>query len=236
MVLNIDKWERINRSVLIASIWFEVLLVCVYLGSIILTGHPYPAFDMDGLRTVPSMLQALYLLALGLVALTLFFLQPQVTALPSRSLLLTLGILFVYAAIDEVWKVHLQFDRLFPWQHHQWLAAYVGVAFGLPVFFYRDVIALWQHYRSATRFTLLGLCIFGLGGFATEIFTTVFLKPFLLNNFQFDDTIRFVLSVKVAVEEFLELLGENFVLYGVVSIAIHRLALNVHPFSSSHEP
>jgi hypothetical protein len=236
MALNIEKWERINRSTIVALILFEVLLACIYLGGIILTGHPYPAFDMDGLRTVPSMLQALHLFAFGFIALALFFLQPQVTSLPSRSLLLTLGILLTYGGIDEVWKVHLQFDRVFPWQHHQWLAAYIAVAFGLPIFFYRDVIALWQHYRSATRFTLLGLCIFGLGGFATEVFTTVFLKPFLLNNFQFDDTIRFVLSVKVAVEEFLELLGETFVLYGVVSIAIHRLALNIHPFSSSHEP
>ena len=168
MTLNIDKWEGINRSVLIALILFEVLLVAIYLGGIILTGHPLPAFDLDGLRTIPSMLQALHLFAFGFIALALFFLQPQVTSLPSRSLLLTIGILLTYGGIDEVWKIHLQFDRLFP--HHQWIAIYIAVAFGLPIFFYRDVIALWKRYRRATGFTLLGLCLFGLGGICDRSF------------------------------------------------------------------
>jgi hypothetical protein len=48
----------------------EVILVTIYAGSIHFTGgKPFPAFDVDGLRTIPSMLQATQLFLLGALPL-----------------------------------------------------------------------------------------------------------------------------------------------------------------------
>ena len=47
----------------------EVILVTIYAVSVHLTGgEPFPAFDVDGLRTIPSMLQATQLFLLGSTA------------------------------------------------------------------------------------------------------------------------------------------------------------------------
>jgi hypothetical protein len=72
MKLQAKTVERASYRLLVGFILFEVLIVVIYLGSILLIGKPYPPFDMDGQMTVPSLLQAFLLFTIGLISLIFF--------------------------------------------------------------------------------------------------------------------------------------------------------------------
>ncbi|MGB3403113.1 MAG: hypothetical protein WBA77_10525 [Microcoleaceae cyanobacterium] len=72
------------RLILTGLILFELLIVIIYLGSILINGHPLHPFDMNGLMTIPSLLQALLLFSIGLISLILFIQEQTYQRPPSQ--------------------------------------------------------------------------------------------------------------------------------------------------------
>jgi hypothetical protein len=225
MKLQAKTVERASYRLLVGFILFEVLIVLIYLGSILLTGKPYPPFDMDGQMTVPSLLQAFLLFTIGFISLIFFAFQRQYSQPPSKFLLLTVGVLMLYASADEVFKIHLQLHRLLNTPNaRDWLRGYVLIFLAFPAVFWRDFVALWKLYRRETLLALLGMGIFGMGGFGSEILKYKILQTILWIFFaDHPFLILFGEKTRVAFEEFSELLGETLIVFGMLLFVAKRL-------------
>lgn len=220
------SYQKLITSLLIALIIFELFIVIIYLGTFIVNGKPYPPFDMNGKMTIPSLLQALHLFIIGFISLTLLFTEWNTQIYPSRWFKLTFGILLIYGAIDELWKVHLQLKNWIPWLGERgWLQLYI-IIFIMPlIVFYSDLRFLWRCYRQETFLALLGMFIFGIGGFGAEVFKDI-VQPLLNIFFRQDFLLSFIEKFRIAVEEFFELIGENLVVYGFLLFLGKRLDKN----------
>ncbi|RMG06330.1 MAG: hypothetical protein D6728_18920 [Cyanobacteria bacterium J055] len=221
--------RKINRFA-IGLILFEIAIVVIYLGSIFATGTPDPPFDMNGKMTVPSLLQSSHLLAIGLISLFLFLKLPRDRGRPSHRFMLSTAILLIYGAINEVFKIHLHLADFLPIEKRSWMVIYAIVFFGLPTVFYRDLLFLWRHHRRETSFALLGMVIFAVGGFLGELLRDFLIFPVTYKIFSVRDIIAIyenidlVESFRIAFEEFFELSGETFVLYGFMLFAANKIA------------
>lgn len=231
MTLTYPVLTRKIDRIFIGLIVFEIAIVVIYLGSFLKTGDPYPPFDMNGKMTVPSLLQSLQLLAIGLISLFLFFRLPKNQGRPSHRFMLTTAILLIYGALDEVFKIHLHLADFLPIEKRTWMVAYAIVFFGLPIFFFRDLIFLWRKYRKETLLALMGMGIFAIGGFLGEILSDFLIFPVTYKFVATRDIItlyqnrELIQSFRIAFEEFFELLGENFVLYGFMLFAVRKIAI-----------
>ena len=211
--------------ILLASlILFEVAIAIIYLSGILFQGKAYPPFDMDGSMTIPSLLQALLLFAIGFISLILFVVWDGSSRRPSRGFLLAIAVLLIYASIDEIFKIHLQLDKIFPGlRTSQWMVAYLLILFSLPVIFYRDFAYLWRSHRQETILALVGMAIFVLGGFGSEIFKHKILQPMLWQFFPQRPFLTLAIEKsRVAFEEFSELLGETLVVGAVLFFVTKR--------------
>lgn len=230
MIVNDLIVKRKIRNIFIGLVIFEIAIVVIYIGSIVKMGTPYPAFDMNGKMTIPSLLQSLHLLAIGFISLMLFLKLPRNQGRPSHKFMLATAILLIYGSIDEMFKIHLHFADFLPIEKRSWMVIYAIVFFGLPTVFYRDLIFLWHKHRRETSFALLGMVIFAIGGFLGEILRDFLLFPATYKILNVRDIITLyqnidlVQGLRVAFEEFFELLGENFVLYGFMLFAAKKIA------------
>ncbi|MFE4107215.1 hypothetical protein [Almyronema epifaneia] len=204
--------------VLAGMLALEFLLAVIYLVGVFQTGQPWAAFDFDGLRTVPSLLQSAHLFLLGLVpAVVMGLAQPNKRS-PSRSLLLALTVLFLYAALDETFKFHLTLG------HQAWRFVYIGAGTAIPVVFHRQLHRLWHQYRRAVKFAIAGFVVFVLGGFGTELLKIYLLAPaFAALPVRYGGLTAELEAVRVAIEEFAELVGESLTLYGMSLVAAECL-------------
>ncbi|WP_017717128.1 hypothetical protein [Kamptonema formosum] len=225
MKLHPKALERASHRLLVGFILFEVLIVVIYLGSILLTGKPYPPFDMDGQMTVPSLLQAFLLFTIGFISLIFFKVDRSSSQPPSRFFLLTVGVLMMYASADEVFKIHLQLHSLLHTPHDRdWLRGYILIFLMVPTVFLRDFVGIWKLYRRETFLALLGMGIFALGGFGAEIIKYKILQPLLWRFFpHHPHFILFVEKTRVAFEEFAEALGETVIVFGILLFVAKRL-------------
>lgn len=225
----------------------EVLILLIYLGSIRATGKAYPAFDFNGQATVPSLLQALHFLAIALIILWIlrqrYFHQVSIqkssssfpkkslsrpkkspAQIPSLTFLVTFAVLVFYAAVDEVFKIHLQLHRFLAGQNWKWL--YLSLFAGLMTCHYRGFVQLWRHFPRETYLALLGIATFVLGGYGSEI-----LKDILLDagSYQRIEQTTFwelpIENLRIAYEELSELIGENIILYACLQFVGKRLEL-----------
>jgi len=202
-----------NYAILASVIGFELVIVAIYLGSILLTGVPYPPFDMNGQMTIPSFLQAFYLFAIGLIALILFVTERRSKQPPSSGFKLAIAILLLYATLDEIFELHLQLDNWFSvLGKGDWMGIYLGVFSIAPMVWYKDVCKLWRVYRQETLIVLLGLTLLIVGGLGAELFKGWF-RLIVGLLFKHDFILFFADKVRVAIEEFSELLGETLILY-----------------------
>ncbi len=218
--------EKPLTFLLVGMIILEIFIVVIYLGSILVTGKPYPPFDMNGQMTISSLLQALNLFVIGCIPLILLFKEWHYKILPSRWFKLTLTILLIYGAIDELFKIHLQLKNWIPgFGNRGWLQLYIVLFTMALILFYSDFLFLWRSYRRETFFALLGMFIFAIGGFGAEIFKDIF-QPVLSLLFTDKFLIFFIEKFRIAFEEFLELLGENLIVYGFLLFMIKRLEKN----------
>lgn len=225
MKLKSKAVKQATHFLLIGLILFEVAIVLIYLGSILLTGKAYHLFDMDGKMTIPSYLQALQLFLIGTISLLLFLFKQEKLERPSRPLMLAIAGLAFYGGLDEIFKLHLGFKNLVPIVGTPyWIAIYCFLLVMLPVLFFPDFKALWYLYRKQTLIGILGVVIFVMGGFGAEIFKSIFFQP-LLNLFFPNRMIVAMVAEKfrVAFEEGFELLGETIVLYAILLFIVKRL-------------
>lgn len=227
MVKKIRKYKRSPRTspspfILTGLLLFEIAIVGIYLGSILLFGQPYPPFDMNGQMTIPSLLQALQMFIIGLLSLILFIREKPSQLPPSPLFKLTIAILLIYGAIDEVFKIHLQLKDWFPGLGNRgWMAIYLVIFLMTPFVFIKDIVRLWQMYRRETSVALLGMILFGLGGFGAELFKDIafpLLSPFV----QQEILLFFIEKVRIAFEEFWELAGESLILYATLLFVSKR--------------
>ena len=225
MNVNPTAVQRFGRVLLLVLIVFELFLVVIYLTGVVLTGKAYPLFDMDGQMTISSVLQALQLLLIGIIALSLFIFGRHSHYPPSRFFSFTVAFLFTYASVDEVFKVHLQLHHLLDTPHNKdWMPLYLAIGISTLVVFHRDFIRIWYFHRKVIEFVALGMGIFILGGFGGEVFKSQLLQLGLTQTYHSSQfTIVLIEALRVAVEEFSELIGESFTLYGLCLFMAKRL-------------
>lgn len=196
----------------------EFILVVTYAASVHFNGgKPFPAFDVDGLRTIPSMLQATQLFLLGALPLWMCvtYRNPQVP--PSRMLLAIASLFFLYAAVDETFKLNQIFK-----QHHLWRLIYIVLGISMPILFRRDFVRLWRMHPKAAKLMVIGIVVFVTGAFGLEIFRAYVQQPYwyqLFGRWKFYQ----VDSIRTAIEEFGEMCGESLMLAGMIMMAQKRL-------------
>jgi len=196
----------------------EVTLVTIYAISIHFTGgKAFSAFDVDGLRTIPSMLQSAQLFLLGALPLWMCVTYRNPQAPPSRLLLAIASVFFLYAAVDETFKLNQIFK-----QHHLWRLIYITLGISMPLLFRRDFVRLWQMHPPAAKLIVVGIVVFVTGAFGLEMFRAYVQQPYwyqLFGRWKFYQ----VDSIRTAIEEFGEMCGESLVLAGMISMAQKRL-------------
>ncbi len=236
-----QKWlVKVNRGLLLWLVTLEVFFVIVYLGRIAIAGKSYPAFDMDGFQTIPSLFAAVQLLCLGLAFLGLSLYRARLFQHPSRRLLLTLGAIFTYIAADETFKVHQFFYLplcIFPWiadcqrLKSIYLLVYPAIAVALVLTLRRDLLASWRFYRKGSAIAAIGIFTFLFGALGSEIIRYTILQPILLKFVSYDSALfRLVELVRVAFEEFSEMLGVTLTLYSLGLFFGKRLEKEPHSF------
>ncbi|MDY7003454.1 MAG: hypothetical protein SWX82_05665 [Cyanobacteriota bacterium] len=82
---------------------------------------------------------------------------------------------------------------------------------------------MWRSYRRETFLALLGMFIFAIGGFGAEIFKDI-AQPFLSLLFTQNFLMSFIEKIRIAFEDFFELIGESLIAYGFLLFLGKRLA------------
>lgn len=197
------------RQAAIALIGFEVGLALAYLALIGLRGEAGP-FDFNGLRSLPSWLQAILLSAIGLVCVGLLrYRQPM--ARPSWVLPSAVALLCFLGAADELLKFHLTLGQV------DWKWIYLSLLMAIAVLGFRDLTWLWRTHRLTVLWVLAGLGIFLLGGFGAEMAKDA-IAAMLFTDAP-SRTIILVEHLRITLEELAELLGETIILYAVACFA-----------------
>jgi hypothetical protein len=235
MQLRTTTVKKNSKYLFFALMSLELIFVIIYLWGILTTGKSYAAFDLNGLRTIPSLFSAVQLFGLGFVLVALAFYPPQANRQPSRRLLLTLGGIILYISVDEVFKLHQLFYKPLCWlpfiekcrQFAQiWIYVYIAIAFLTIAILAKDLIASWRFYPQGALLAGIGIFTFLFGGMGLELIKYDFLQPIMLMFFDYNDA-KFILieKLRIAVEEFLEMFGVSIALYSLGLILARRLEL-----------
>ncbi len=218
-----SPWQPTINYIILTLLLLEVLIVIIYLGSSIIIGQPYPPFDMNGQMTIPSLLQAAQMLTIASLSLLLFFKVPHSKLPPSQFFKLVIAFLLIYAAIDEIWKIHLQLGNWFPWLgNNGWKVIYIIWFSSVPILLYQDLRKLWRSNPRETFFAIVGLIFFAIGGLGVESLYE-FIQPLLVQLFPQEYILMAIEKSIIAFEEFSELLAENSLLYSSLLLASQRL-------------
>jgi len=194
----------------------EIFLVIIYLLGIVFKGHAFSPFDLNGQMTIPSWLQALQLFLIGLLSLSLVFTGGHSSKPPTRIFALTVAILFLYASVDELFKLRLTLHTLLPIiAYRHWLGIYLGIGVTAFILFCRDFIGLWRFHPKSILIMVLGISIFVFGGLGLEILRNELFAVVELLVGQGSSIPWLVEKFRVAAEEFSEMLGESLILYGL---------------------
>ncbi|WP_254566212.1 hypothetical protein [Oscillatoria sp. HE19RPO] len=227
MTLNPKLLKRAIPYWIGGLICFEVAIVIIYLGGVFLQRKVYPPFDMDGLMTIPSLLQASILFQLSLLYLGMFFFSRKSSERPSPAFWFVQSVLLFYVALDELVKLHLGLGSS-SWMPiagtKYWIGIYSFLIVAIAVFFYRDFKALWYSSRNLVILGVSGLLLAIIGAFGAEIFKHIVLTPLLAQIFPKREVLSWVIEqVRVAFEEFLEMFGETLILYAVLLFVAKKI-------------
>ena len=225
MTLNPKAVQKVSNSLLLVLILLEVFLALLYLADIFVNGQAYQLFDMDGLITIPSLLQALQLYIIGLISLGFFIIHSPEYQRPSPLFFFTFASLFIYASVDELLEIHQQIPNLLHTAYnYEWMLIYISIGLITILGFYQDFIALWDFHRRSLLIMAAGMVLIVIGGLGTEIFKYELLQPLLGKIFQQGELVAILVEkLRVAVEEFLEMLGESITIYGICLYVTKRL-------------
>lgn len=202
---------------LLLVLGLEIALVTLYAATVIANGgEPAPLIDVNGVRTLPSLLQAAQLFLLGAVPLWMLMTYQTSRVPPSRRLLAIAAAFFLCTSIDELFKLNFMFG-----QHKLWQSIYLTFGLSIPLLFYRDLLRLFSIYPREIKLIGAGVLVFLLGGFGLEIFRRYVQEPYwyeLFGRWQFYQ----VDAIRTAFEELGEMVGETLVLKGAIDIGQSR--------------
>ncbi|MEL7144428.1 MAG: hypothetical protein AAGL08_19705 [Cyanobacteria bacterium J06573_11] len=202
---------------LMLVIGMEMLLVMLYALTVHLKGgEPAALLDVNARGSLPSWFQTIQIFLLGALPgwLCVTYRCPKVP--PSRYLLAAIAVLFLYASMDELFKLSLLFH-----QQQLWKSIYLVLGLSIPVLFFRDLIRLCRFEPGTMRLIGVGVVIFLLCGFGLDLFRVYIQQPYwyqLFGRWQFYQ----VDSIRTAIEEFGEMLGETLILKGMFDLARYR--------------
>ncbi|MBE9160402.1 hypothetical protein IQ265_26795 [Nodosilinea sp. LEGE 06152] len=195
----------------IALVGAELGLALAYLAMICFRGEAVPLLDLNGLRSLPSWLQAAHLFAIGGLCLALLRFRQRMASPISWFLPSALAGLSLYGGLDELTKLHLALNQF------DWKLIYLGILIAIPVLGWRDLVWIWRHHRASVLWVLVGIGVFLLGGFGAEAVKGVLATHFSSQSLFLGEHLR------ITIEEFGELLGETFILYGIARFMLQAL-------------
>ena len=208
--------QKLLSRGLVGLIGVEIGLALAYITLIWRQGNVTALLDFNGLRSLPSLLQAAHLLLIGCLSLLLLLVRHRMAHQVSWFLPLSLALLCFYGGLDEITKLHLYLD------HYNWKLIYIGLLIAIPIVGWRDLVRIWCHYRSTVLWVLSGLSIFLLGGFGAEM-----IKGAIAAELATDPSSRILFLTehfRIMVEEFAELLGESLILYAFAQFVVQILS------------
>lgn len=204
--------QRLLWRCAIALVSFELGLASAYFITVMRYGAAPTLLDFNGLRTLPSLLQAAHLFAIGGLCLFLLLQRSRLNHLYSWYLPLALACLCLFGGIDELTKLHLTFDQI------NWQLLYLGLLAAIPILSWRDLRWLWQTHRGTLLGIAVGMSIFLLGGFGAEFLKgEIAAQAAVVGSAQ---TVFWAEHLRIAIEEFAELLGETLILYAFAVFTI----------------
>lgn len=216
------KW--ISRAAIVL-VGFELGLALAYLAMIYLRGEAVPLLDLNGLRSLPSWLQAAHLFAIGGLCLMLLQYRQRMSRPVSWFLPSALAILCFFGGVDELTKLHLSLNQF------DWKLIYLSILIVIPVLGWRDLVWIWQHHRVSVLWVLVGISVFLLGGFGGEAVRGAIASK--LATYFSPESLFLGEHLRITIEEFGELLGETFILYGIAGFVVQvlnpQLRLPYHP-------
>ena len=207
--------HQIIRRGTIALIGFELGLACAYFLAITQRGTVPAMLDFNGLRTLPSLLQAAHLFAIGGLCLVLLWQRSRLHSPYSWYLPLALACLCLFGGLDELTKLHLTFDQI------NWKLLYLGLLAAIPILSWRDLVWLWQTHRITLIRVAVGMAIFLGGGFGAEFLRGAIATVATQNS---AEVAAWAEYLRITIEEFAELCGETIILYAFVAFTVKLLA------------
>ena len=153
---------KLLRRGTIALIGLEFGLASAYFILTIKQGAAPALLDFNGLRTLPSLMQAAHLFAIGGLCVVLLRQRSRLQDPYSWYLPLALACLCWFGGVDELTKLHLKLDQI------NWKLLYLGLLAAIPIFSWRDLVWLWRSHRDTLLWVAAGMAIFLAGGFGAE--------------------------------------------------------------------
>lgn len=218
MVIPTQKW--ISQAA-IALVGFEVGLALAYFAMVYLRGEAGPLLDFNGLRSLPSWLQAAHLFAIGGLSLGLLRFRQRMVRPVSWFLPTALAMLCLFGGLDELVKLHLSLSQF------DWKLIYLSILIAIPVLGWRDLAWIWQNHRVPVLWVLTGIGIFLLCGFGAEMAKGAIASELATHN---SSRVLFLGEhLRITLEEFGELLGETLILYGIACFTQQVLSPQLLP-------
>ncbi|MBE9225095.1 hypothetical protein IQ264_06545 [Phormidium sp. LEGE 05292] len=232
---TIKHYSKLGLLVLIA---IDTLLALIYFISALTTGEPLTAFNFDRKWSIPVVYSAIQLLVIGICLVIAAFRKKRSAPLPSRWFLLAVGVGFLDLFIEKLFKFHsselpkflnsLDWMPRFPGGGGSWIFIYVPAGIIIILLGYRDLIALWKAYPKGTFITVLGVVLSFAGGVFLDFIYYLFLQVKFAQMAESGNSLALILStLKITLEEFLEMFGESITLYGLSLFLVKRLERNI---------
>ncbi len=194
------------RRGMMALLGFEISLAIAYYSAICQWQQSPHWLDFNGLRSLPSLMQATHLFLMGGLCVLLLRFRHRMQRPLSVFLPLAVAGLCFYGALDELTKIHLYLKA------YNWKAIYIGLLVAIPAVGWRDLRYISRHHLGSMCWIGAGLGIFLLGGFGAEMLKGAIateLMPYASSQLPF-----LAEHLRITVEEFAELCGETLILYG----------------------
>ncbi|WP_201279068.1 hypothetical protein [Leptolyngbya iicbica] len=216
--------SKILRQGTISLIGLELGLAIAYFWGMVQRGSVPHLLNFNGLRTLPSLLQAIHLFAIGGLCLVLLMQRSRLHAPYSWYLPLALACLCLFGGLDELTKLHLTFDQI------NWKFLYLGLLAAIPILSWRDLVWLWQIHRITLIRVATGMAIFLGGGFGAEFLKGAIATTAAQNS---AEVAAWAEYLRITLEEFAELCGETIILY---AFAVFTVKLLTQPLPSETHP
>lgn len=211
--LNFMISRRLLSRGIIGLIGIEAGLALTYLAVVLQNGRSTPLLDFNGLRSLPSLLQAAHLFTIGGLCVFLLLNRHRMAHPISSFLPTVLALLCFFGGLDEMFKIHLEF-RQFNWE-----IIYLSLLLAIPILGWRDLQIIWRHYRSTVRWVLMGLAVFLVGGFGAEMLKEAIASEITARSSS-TRLLFLVEHLRITIEEFAELFGETLILYAFARFAL----------------